>query len=256
MILGPPVSVLGDNYVWILHGHGSPKAAVVDPGDAGPVLDALRERELELAAILLTHHHADHCGGVAELAPHARVPVYGPARESISGVDHPVGEADRIDAAGIPLEVFEVPGHTAGHVAYRGEDLVLCGDTLFAGGCGRVFEGTPEQMSRSLARLAALPASTSVHCAHEYTVANLRFALLVEPKNRALHERLVAAELLRREGTPTVPSTIGIERLTNPFLRCSEPTVAAAAARFLGHEPQGEVEVFAAIRTWKDGWRG
>jgi hydroxyacylglutathione hydrolase len=256
MILGPPVSVLGDNYVWILGVHGSSRAAVVDPGDAGPVLQALRDRELELAAILLTHHHADHSGGVAELAARARVPVYGPARETISGVDHPVGEGDRIDAAGTPLEVLEVPGHTAGHVAYRGEGFVLSGDTLFAGGCGRLFEGTPEQMSRSLARLAALAPATSVHCAHEYTVANLRFALLVEPDNGHLHERLAAAELLRREGKPTVPSTIAIERLTNPFLRCSEPAVAAAAARFLGHEPRSEVEVFAAIRGWKDGWRG
>lgn len=256
MIHATPVSVLGDNYVWILNDDGSRKAVAVDPGDGQPVLQALQVRELELAAILLTHHHADHCSGVAELVRSTRVPVHGPARESIAGVDHPVREADRFEAGGISFEVIEVPGHTAGHVAYLAEGLVLCGDTLFAGGCGRIFEGTPEQMWRSLGRLAALDPPISIHCAHEYTVANLRFAREVEPDNPDLLDRLAAAERLRADGEPTLPSTIAIELRTNPFLRSSEPTVVAAAERYLGRPPASEVEVFATIRRWKDGWRG
>jgi hydroxyacylglutathione hydrolase len=251
-----PVAALGDNYVWILHAHDGRQAVVVDPGDAAPVLSELRRSGLALAAILLTHHHADHVGGVADLIGTARVPVYGPAREAIAGVDRPVRDGDRVEPSGLAFEVLEVPGHTAGHVAYHGEGLVLSGDTLFAGGCGRLFEGTPEQMVRSLARLAALAPTTSVCCAHEYTVANLRFACEVEPGNHDLRDRLGDAMRLRSEGRPTVPSTIEIERRTNPFLRAAEPEVVEAAARRLGRRPTDEVEVFAVIRSWKDGWRG
>jgi len=256
MIHARPVAVLGDNYVWILQGESTRGVVAVDPGDAPPIVRELERTGLELAAILLTHHHSDHVGGVAELLRSAPAPVYGPACEAIPGVDHPVRDRDRVEAAGLVLTVLEVPGHTAGHVAYCGDGLVLSGDTLFAGGCGRLFEGTPEQMVRSLGKLAALDPATSVCCAHEYTLANLRFARQVEPDNSDLLERLGAAEELRAAGRPTVPSTIGLELRTNPFLRCGEPPVVAAAARLLGRRPAGEVEVFATIRGWKDGWRG
>jgi hydroxyacylglutathione hydrolase len=253
-----PIPVLGDNYVWVLQPAGGAEVAVVDPGDGAPVLAALSERGLGLAAILITHHHADHTGGVRTLVNRWSCPVYGPAAESIAAVDRPVRHGDRImlsESLG-DMEVLEVPGHTAGHVAYSSDGAVFCGDTLFAGGCGRVFEGTPDQMVDSLNRIVSLGPATQVYCAHEYTVSNLRFASTVEPGNAALATRLDHAMLQRKSGTPTVPSTIEIELETNPFLRCGEHTVIDAAQNHIGRELSGEVEVFTVVRAWKDGWRG
>jgi hydroxyacylglutathione hydrolase len=254
------VPAFKDNYLWIIH--DGVHAAVVDPGDARPVLDALLANRLSLTAILLTHHHADHIGGVPELLrEHAGpdpLPVFGPRNDGIALVTHPLGEGDRVDVPGLALtlSVLDVPGHTRGHIAYvreGAEPWLFCGDTLFGAGCGRLFEGTPAQMAASLAKLAALPDDTLVYCAHEYTLSNLRFADAIEPGNRAVQLRLEADSQSRGSKRPTIPSTIAIEKATNPFLRCTEPTVAdtlVAAGRIKpGAAP---VEVFAALREWKN----
>lgn len=242
-----------DNYIWLLRKGAA--AAVVDPGDAQPVLEVLEREHLSLTAILVTHHHADHQGGVSRLLAHYRAEVFGPAVESITGRTTPVrgGDTVRIPFCDIEFQVLDVPGHTLGHVAYYGAGCLFCGDTLFGAGCGRLFEGTATQMADSLARLAALPDQTAVYCAHEYTQANLRFALAVEPGNRCLRSRAEAVSLARDEGLPTIPSTIALENASNPFLRCGEPEVVASARRRVP-EAKDAVAVFAALRAWKDGF--
>lgn len=245
------VPAFRDNYIWLLHRGG--RAVVVDPGDAGPVEAALAREGLQLVAILVTHHHADHQGGVATLAKRWRPAVYGPAAESITGLTHPLagGESVRIDGFDAAFEVLAVPGHTRGHLAYRSGRRLFCGDTLFGAGCGRLFEGTPAQMAASLARLAALPDDTEVFCAHEYTEMNLRFALAVEPGNPAVHARVADSRALRARGLPTVPSSLALEKATNPFLRCAVPeVVAAAVAR--GARGENPVDVFATLRAWRN----
>jgi len=253
-----PIPAYSDNYIWLIGSTSGPEVAVVDPGEARPVLAAIADRGLELAAVLLTHHHGDHVGGVEEILARHPAPVFGPARESIVGVDQPVHADEIVALPGLDLylRVIEVPGHTAGHVAYAGPDFACVGDTVFAGGCGRVFEGTMEQMHGSVTRLAALPPETLLYCAHEYTLANLRFALAVEPDNRDLQRRFEEATALRADNRPTVPSILADELATNPFLRCDQPQVAAAAEAHAGHPLSSPAEVFAAIRGWKDGWRG
>ena len=242
-----------DNYIWLLRKGAS--AAVVDPGDARPVLDLLDREGLSLASILVTHHHADHQGGVAELLAHYPAEVFGPAAESITGLSRPLsgGETVCIAACDVEFQVIAVPGHTLGHIAYYGAGCLFCGDTLFAGGCGRLFEGTAAQMADSLARLAALPDETAVYCAHEYTQANLRFALAVEPGNRRLQSRVNEVARARASGLATVPSTMAIEKASNPFLRCGEPEVAASARR-RAPAAADEVAVFAALREWKNSF--
>ena len=243
-----------DNYIWLLRKGAS--AAVVDPGGAAPVLEVLRREGLALAAILVTHHHNDHQGGVAGLLAHSpSAEVFGPAHESITGVTRPLrgGERIRLEPLGLELQVIAVPGHTLGHLAYYGEGCLFCGDTLFAGGCGRLFEGTPLSMYESLARLCALPDDTRVYCAHEYTEANLRFALAVEPGNRALRRRADEVAVIRAKGMATVPSTLAVEKATNPFLRCKEPEIVDAVhAR--GIAGSDSVAVFAALREWKNSF--
>ncbi|MFN7779748.1 MAG: hydroxyacylglutathione hydrolase [Betaproteobacteria bacterium] len=246
-----PIPAFADNYIWLLT--QGDRAAVVDPGDAAPVLDALRARQLRLAAILVTHHHGDHGGGVPALATPG-VPVYGPAGETIPGRTHALVEGDAIEVLGTEFQVLDVPGHTGGHIAYYARDMqaLFCGDTLFAAGCGRLFEGTPAQMVGSLAKLAALPPATRVYCAHEYTLANLRFARAVEPDNAALAARSERCAALRASGTPTVPSTLAEELATNPFLRCEVAAVRAAAERIDAGTAAGPVATFAALRAWKN----
>ena len=249
------VPAFQDNYLWVLE--DGRRAAVVDPGDAVPVQRFLDERGLELAAILATHHHGDHVGGVPALVARWKCPVFGPAHDGVEGLTRALAEGDAIvvPALDYALKVLDVPGHTAGHIAYvhdGGEPAVFCGDTLFACGCGRLFEGTPAQMAASLAKLAALPGPTRVYCAHEYTLSNIRFAEAVEPGNRELAARKARESEKRERGKPTLPSTVAEERATNPFLRCGDPQVVAAAERHAGRRLAGPVEVFAEIREWKN----
>ena len=252
MINATPVPILSDNYVWVLSAVGSANAVVVDPGDAGPVSAFLDSSGLECAAVLLTHHHGDHIEGAPEIGETWKCPIYGPIDESIPAVTHPVGENDTVAEAGLTFKVLSVPGHTRGHVAYIGHGHLLCGDTLFAGGCGRIFEGTPSQMFASLSRLAALDPKTLVCCAHEYTVANLEFAVNVEPGNAQLVERLASARATRSAGRPTLPSSLKDELATNPFLRCREPEIVDAVSRHAGRRLEPGVEVFSEVRRWKD----
>jgi hydroxyacylglutathione hydrolase len=250
-----PIPAFRDNYIWLLT--RGPRAAVVDPGIADPVRALLGARGLTLETILVTHHHADHTGGVATLAAETSARIMGPAREDIAtgGVElQRLSEGDTVAVLGCALRVLDVPGHTAGHIAFHAPSLraVFCGDTLFAGGCGRLFEGTPAQMLDSLTRLARLPAATRVYCAHEYTLANLRFARAVEPDNAALARRELACAHLREQALPTVPSTLAEECATNPFLRVDEPDVRATADRRQPGAGRTAVDTFAALRAWKN----
>ena len=279
-----PIPAFDDNYLWLLH--DGRRAMVVDPGDAQPVLRMLQDRQLQLESILVTHHHPDHTGGVDVLREATGAKVFGPARERIPSPFTPLQDGDTVRALDLDFQVIDVPGHTAGHIAFYmaptlsasrdalppegahpawggpapdgpvldGRPLLFCGDTLFSGGCGRLFEGTPAQMLASLDRLAALPGDTRVCCTHEYTMGNLRFALAVEPDNRELigyHARCAA---LRDDGEPTLPTSIAQELLINPFLRTRQATVMAAARRF---DPAAHDDntVFAAIRQWKNQFK-
>lgn len=249
-----PIRAFKDNYIWCLRRDAS--AVVVDPGDAGPVLDYLGSEGLKLEAILATHHHADHVGGNTRLLAKYNVPVFGPSRENIPGVVHRLAHGDEIDVPGLGLRfrVIDVPGHTAGHIAYFGEGLLFCGDTLFSCGCGRLFEGTAAQMHESLSRLAALPPETLVYCAHEYTLSNLRFARAADPGNPAVAAREAAARAALDRGRPSLPSSLRDELAANPFLRATDPALAASASRFAGRALSDPVQVFAALRQWKDGF--
>ena len=241
-----------DNYIWLLT-TGAAECAVVDPGDAQPVERALHREGLNLAYILLTHHHADHVGGVSRLAAATGAQVFGPHDSRIGGQDRSLAEGERIALPQLDLEfeVIEVPGHTSTHIAFFGHGCLFCGDTLFSVGCGRLFEGTPEQMQASLDKLAALPADTRVFCAHEYTLSNCDFALAVEPANEALQRRASEVEAARAAGRITVPSRLGEELAVNPFLRSREPDVVRAARQ---RNPQAEpgASTLAEIRAWKD----
>ncbi|MBV1775171.1 hydroxyacylglutathione hydrolase [Burkholderiaceae bacterium DAT-1] len=246
-----PIPILSDNYIWTIRKDSS--LIIVDPGESTPVFAWMDSQGLAPDAIVLTHHHADHIGGVDEIVARWPVPVYGSAR--ITQVTHPVGEGDRIKIGCIELDVWCVPGHTLDHLAYVGEGLVLCGDTLFGGGCGRLFEGTPEEMHASLQRLASLPADTLVCCTHEYTLGNLRFALTIEPDNQALIARMQRDAAARERNEPTLPSTIALERDTNPFLRVDVPAVRQAAVK-MDASVDSTVACFAALRRAKDTFRG
>lgn len=251
-----PLPAFNDNYLWLL-ARGR-EAVVVDPGDAAPVRRALERDNLRLSAILVTHHHDDHVGGVAELRTRTGATVFGPAGEDIEGIDRRVRGGDRVDVLGVRFEVFDVPGHTAGHVAYFAGDeappLLFCGDTLFGCGCGRLFEGTAAQMVASLDTLAALPPSTRVYCAHEYTLSNIRFGLSVDPTNKALQARAARDQAARDRGEPTLPSTIGLELVTNPFLRVDVPEVRAGVVGDTAHAVD-RTAIFASMREMKNTFR-
>lgn len=246
-----PLAALNDNYIWLID-DGS-YALVVDPGEAQAVIHALEQRQLQLAAILITHHHRDHCQGVAALRQHwPEAQVFGPSSVQ-SLLSQVVGEGDLIELQrpNIQLQVLAVPGHTLDHLAYYGHGWLFCGDTLFGAGCGRLFEGSAAQMYHALQRLAALPVDTLVCCAHEYTLANLAFAAAVEPENPAISARIVRDSLRRQQGEASLPALLADELQTNPFLRCQHPQVVAAVASAM----DDPVKVFTKLRLWKDDFR-
>ncbi|MFZ3126983.1 MAG: hydroxyacylglutathione hydrolase [Rhodoferax sp.] len=252
-----PLPAYVDNYIWMLH--DGQQALVVDPGDAEPVIQALQHEGVHLQGILVTHHHADHTAGVDRLRQATGAPVFGPAHEPMPEPLQRLVGGDVVHLLGLDFQVLEVPGHTAGHIAFYcpavdASPLLFCGDTLFSAGCGRLFEGTPEQMLASLDRLAALPDATRVCCTHEYTLSNLKFALEIEPDNTQLVAYNTRCQTLRAQGQPTLPSTLALERQINPFLRSRQPAVIAAARRFdaRGVEQAG---AFATLREWKNHYR-
>lgn len=252
-----PIPAFSDNYIWLLYDDTGDGAWVVDPGDAQPVIDTLTRKGLTLLGVIITHHHFDHVGGLEILCERYDCKVYGPQNPEIGAITDRLSAGDSAGVLGLSFDVIEVPGHTLDHIAYFHDGknpILLCGDTLFAGGCGRVFEGTAPMMHRSLQALAALPSSTRVYCAHEYTLANLAFASAVEPDNAALSERVAQAQETRSRNEATVPSTLALELATNPFLRCEAPELKAAL-RAQG-KLQGETgdEVFATVRGWKDNF--
>lgn len=259
MITVTPLPAFQDNYLWLLH--RGKDAVVVDPGDGEVVLRALAERGLRLTAILITHHHPDHVGGLPRLRREWDVPVYGPRAESakIPGLTVLLDDGDRVEPPGLDLvfEVLAVPGHTLGHIAYHApaQKLLFCGDTLFAGGCGRLFEGTPRQMHASLQRLSGLDGDTRVCCAHEYTLSNLDFARTAEPGSAAIAAEIERVRELRGRGEPSVPSTVSRERAVNPFLRAGLPQLAESAMAHAGKRLDDAVEVFAELRSWKDSYK-
>ena len=253
------VPAFQDNYLWLIH--DGTHAAVVDPGDAGAILEALAAHRLTLTAILLTHHHADHIGGVAQLVAAFGVPVFGPGGDGIDAVTTALGEGDQVDVPGLglSLHVLDVPGHTRGHIAYvrttPGAHWLFCGDTLFGAGCGRLFEGTPAQMSASLDKLAALPGDTAVFCAHEYTMSNLRFAAAAEPGNADISARIAHDGARRARGEATIPTSVAVELATNPFLRYRQTAIVDHLCHLGKLVPGGDaVATFAALRDWKNSF--
>ena len=250
------VPAFRDNYIWLAQGSEPKEVAIIDPGDAGPVIAALEKYALHPVVILCTHHHGDHSGGVGILAARYHIPAYGPETEHIAGITHAVGDGDALATPVGRYRVLAVPGHTRGHVAYFDDQRLFCGDTLFSAGCGRLFEGTAYQLHASLMRLAALPAATRVYCGHEYTLANLRFARAVEPDNADILAAERRARRLTGIGQPTLPSTIGEERRINPFLRCDTPAVRNSALRVSRQSDADAAAVFATLRRWKDDFKG
>ncbi|WP_289284044.1 MULTISPECIES: hydroxyacylglutathione hydrolase [unclassified Methylophaga] len=248
------IPAFDDNYIWLIQAQGTNKAIVVDPGDATPVLNTLKSHDLELIAIFITHHHADHTAGIAELTKAAALPVYGPLNETIKGVTHPQsGREPIVVDPDFPIfTVLNTPGHTPGHISYLAEGKLFCGDTLFAAGCGRLLGGTAEQLHASLNLLASLPPTTTIYCAHEYTLANLRFAKTVEPENKQLQQRFEQTVTMRQKKQATVPSLMQDELATNPFLRCDVDRIKKATEKFSGHPLPDSQAVFSSLRAWKD----
>ncbi|MCK5895283.1 MAG: hydroxyacylglutathione hydrolase [Cocleimonas sp.] len=249
------ISAFSDNYIWFLCDDQQRYAAIIDPGDATPVINALKEKKIKPIAILITHHHSDHIGGITGLVErYPQLPVYGPKAEHIKALTHKVEQGDIINLPQInkQLKVLDTSGHTAGHISYYTQGMLFCGDTLFAAGCGRVLGGSMETLHQALEKIAKLPPETKIYCAHEYTLDNIGFAKWVEADNKALLEREIACWNLIDNDKPTVPSLLSEELKTNPFLRCHEPAIIQQAEKFAGKKLYNSVEVFSAIRQWKD----
>ncbi|WDE02965.1 hydroxyacylglutathione hydrolase [Thalassomonas viridans] len=255
------IKAFTDNYIWSIASNASNEIALVDPGDARVCIEFIEKNELQLTSILITHHHHDHVGGIKALVNYCRqqgwpLTVYGPAREKLPHCDVRLAEGDTVDlkAQGLILKVMDVPGHTAGHIAYTDGQVLFCGDTLFSGGCGRLFEGSPAQMLASLQKLAALPHHTRVYCTHEYTSANLEFALTIEPDNTELRAYREQTRQLREQDKATLPSSIGLEKAINPFLRCHQANIQENVVP--EHSP-GEnltLAAFTRVRQQKDNF--
>ncbi len=249
------IKSLQDNYIWAIHGKDNRHIVIVDPGESEPVLSYLESQKLVLDAVLLTHHHLDHTGGVKSLLEHfPNIAVYGSFQDKVAGITQFVSDGDKIILANqnVTLEVLDIPGHTLGHVAYLDENMLFSGDTLFSVGCGRIFEGTAAQMYASLKKLRSLPGSIKMYCAHEYTLSNIQFAQTVDPNNQALERRRQEVLVLREKGKPSLPVPLSLELQTNPFLRCHEPSIAHAVENFWGKALVDEIEVLAHLRKWKD----
>lgn len=252
-----PVHAFKDNYIWVIHNQDY--AVIVDPGIASPVIEYLALKKLQLSAVLITHHHHDHTGGNVELLQLFDVPVYGPRHEFISTVTHSMKEGDQLNLPEISLHltILDTPGHTQGHIAYYGSDpinLVFCGDTLFSCGCGRIFEGTPQQMYESLQKICQLPDDTLVYCTHEYTLSNIRFARTVDPGNLQLIEWEHTAQALRNKNMPTIPTTLALEKAVNPFLRCDQQGIVNSAQNYSAKALADPLSVFAVLREWKNNF--
>ena len=260
MLTISPIPAFDDNYIWMFHTPDSQDVFVVDPGDAMPVEEVLNRHGFNLAGIIITHHHFDHTGGIGELTRSRNIPVYGPDNPDIKGVTHTLHDNDTVELSGCQFKILATPGHTLDHIAYftdSGEGnnpALFCGDTLFVGGCGRLFEGTAEEMYSSLSRLASLPGNTRIYCAHEYTQANLKFAQAVEPHNQKLQEQVMHVAELCSENQPTVPSTLRQELDINPFLRSDQPEVIQAASDRDPSTNASPVDVLRVIRAWKDNF--
>lgn len=247
------IPALKDNYIWAIIENNH--ALIVDPGEALPVMNFLDQNKLILTAILITHKHWDHSNGIDEIVTHHPVPVYGPITDDIY-ITHPLQNNAEINFPELEatFKILHIPGHTLEHIAYYGKGALFCGDTLFTGGCGRVFEGTPQQMCDSLDKIMQLPDDTLIYCGHEYTQANLRFAETVEPDNLILQQRIVEVADKRKLNMMTVPSTLSLEKATNPFLRCEEKTVINSAEKYANAELKNRVDVFANLRKWKNAF--
>ncbi len=257
MLVIDPICAFKDNYIWIIHNQNY--AVVVDPGIAFPVIEYLQLKKLQLTTILVTHHHHDHTGGVANLLRSFNVPVYGPYNEFIATITHPLREGDLINLQEMPLNltVIETPGHTQGHIAYYGSNpanMVFCGDTLFSCGCGRIFEGTSEQLYGSLQKLSQLPDDTLIYCTHEYTQNNIRFARVIDSKNSKLIELEIKAQELRNQNLPTIPTTLGLEKTVNPFLRCNQREIIHSAQKYSAKSLLDPLSVFTVLRDWKNNF--
>ena len=252
-----PILAFKDNYIWCLINEETKHCLIVDPGEAKPVLAQLKHLNLTLDALLITHHHWDHTNGIRSILKSFPVPVFGPAKEKIVGLTHPVDEGDKVELANWPISfaVLAIPGHTLGHIAYYGNQLLFCGDTLLTGGCGRLFEGTAEQMLNSLKKLAHLPDQTQIYCGHEYTLANLHFAQAAEPSNPHIKERLEKTRILRQKNLASVPSSLGEERLSNPFLLFKNPGILTQIEKRTGKKFTSTVEVFTYLRQWKNNFK-
>ena len=252
-----PIPAFRDNYIWVIHNHSY--AAVVDPGAAFPVIEYLGLEKLQLCAILITHHHSDHTGGIMELTQLFNVPAYGPCNESIAEVTHPLQENDliQLQELALDLSVMDIPGHTRGHIAYYGSKpfaMVFCGDTLFSCGCGRIFEGNAVQMYQSLQKLSQLPDETRIYCTHEYTLGNIQFARKADPENSKLIELEIATQQLRQQGIPTLPTLLSLEKAVNPFLRCDQPALINSAQQHAAMPLLDPSGVFSVLREWKNNF--
>jgi hydroxyacylglutathione hydrolase len=253
-----PLPAFSDNYIWLLQHQGM--ALVVDPGESTPVNHWLKENNHRLDCILVTHHHGDHTGGVSDLQREWGAKVYGPAKEKLGFEYQAMSQGSSLSWHGLNFRTIDVPGHTAGHIAYYAEPdnqtpLLFCGDTLFSGGCGRLFEGTAEQMLQSMDKLAALPSKTRVCCAHEYTLSNLKFANAVEPDNLDLKDYISKCQQLRAQNLPTLPAELGNEMQINPFLRTRKPSVINAVKKMAPPGTDKEAEIFAQLRIWKNEYK-